>query len=128
MANRRTRVQFDDPAMRLAALIEESRWQWNSRLTLYFTGDAVRISPGGRDAQDGNVAGWEPRNFSIAVEYPFAPSLPSCVDMLRDLSQGLCPVIYDEVRWEADPRIPEQAGPSLLDDWKLGAVLDRSAA
>lgn len=124
MANHRTRIagRTDAAAVRVASYVEESRWGWNSRLTLYFTEVGDRLSPSGRKAT-ANAAAWQPTSFAIAVEYPFAPGLPSCMDMLRDLVGGLCPVIYDEARWEDDPRILEQAGASVIEDWALDARL-----
>lgn len=61
---------------------------------------------------------------TFIVEYPFRPSLASCCDMVTEHEETGQRIVYDQARWEDDPRVDEQAGPSLTVDWTLEAMLN----
>lgn len=67
----------------------------------------------------GGTAKGAPGGAVYIVDYPFRPSVLSLADMIAEHQVTGEVVIYCEERWEVDPRIEEQAGPSLIEDWML---------
>jgi hypothetical protein len=91
------------------------------RGSLYFTAEGKLLPMTGnhyRHAARGEVASI-PQAAVYIVDDPFRPSAASLADMVQEHEQTGERVIYCEERWEIDPRIEEQAGPSLLEDWMI---------
>jgi hypothetical protein len=95
----------DAVARRMARALEHVE---GSHATLYFAADGKRLATGGRAFYG------TPREFAFCIAYPFRPSIASLADMIREHRLSSRAVTYDQTRWEADPRIEEQAGPSIL--------------
>lgn len=104
------------PAERMHARLEESQTQG----TLYFaeSGEPIQTKVSA------------PQSFAFVIHWPFRPSLASLEDMVAEHRTTGRQVIYDEARWEADPRIEEQAGPSVLEQVRIDAeaLMQRLAA
>lgn len=62
-----------------------------------------------------------PTAGAFVIREPFRPSLASLQDMAVEHERTGERVVYDEARWAHDPRVEEQAGPSVLDLMELEA-------
>jgi hypothetical protein len=88
----------------------------------------VYFAAGGWRMDDFKYPEMGPPGAVFVVHHPFRPSLGSCEDMVLEHKRTHKRVVYDEARWAADPRIEEQAGPSVLEDWLMEEQLDQVAA
>lgn len=79
---------------------------------LPMTGNHYRHRSRGEQAADPGAAVY-------VIDYPFRPSAASLMDMVHEHELTGGRVIYCEERWEIDPRIEQQAGPSLVEDWMI---------
>jgi len=55
------------------------------------------------------------KKADFVIENPHRPSLASCEDLALQFVETDRQVVYDAVRWESDPRVLEQAGPSAFE-------------
>lgn len=98
---------------------------------LYFTGKGALIPLAGWHygrGENGGKAKGMPGTTVYIVDYPFRPSAASLADMVAEHEATGEVVIYCEERWEVDPRIEEQAGPSLMEDWMLIEYFEKRVA
>lgn len=102
------------------------------RECFYFRANGEPLAQGGRSfgklvrsgGQHGTMDLQRSMRATFIVEYPFRPSLASCIDMVAQHTLTGQRVVYDEERWEGDARVDEQAGPSMTVDWSLEAMLN----
>lgn len=109
-------------AERMADAVDQAE----GRTALYFRADGRRMMPGGRKFTDG--ASYEPGSAAFVIHYPFRPSLASCSDMVVQFGDSGEQVTYDEARWNVDPRVDEQIGPSICEDWAFEELLRQRVA
>ncbi len=108
------KVKADDLRL-IAARIHKGVCEVEHTRPIYFRYDGKRLLD--QWNEDGEMKyDLGPPGAKFTVLYPYRPSFESCLDMVRDFFRDGLPVTYDERRWLDDPRIEEQAGPSVLED------------
>lgn len=112
-------------------MVKHIEAEGRGRECFYFRETGEPLVQGGRSfgklvraGQHGTMDLQRSMRATFIVEYPFRPSLASCCDMVAEHTRTGQRVVYDDARWEEDPRVDEQAGPSLTVDWTLEAMLD----
>lgn len=120
-----------EAALRMHRSIEDSLERGGlGSTTFYFAADGRRLLPQYErdDGKGGTRPAGPPKNPAFVIDHPFRPSVASLTDMIREHAVTGEVVLYCEERWEADPRVDEQAGPSLVEDWMLVELIEKRVA
>jgi hypothetical protein len=107
-------------AVRLAKSVDAIEDHWTPS---FFNEAGKRLEPdSGRHRAKGATRARA--RAAYIVEPHKRPSPGSCRDMVQERVSTGQQIVYDEARWQQDPRVEEQAGPSVFDPVGTPAAQD----